>query len=375
MPEDRVEPRRSSAPAHQGGPLSARRRMSSANDLLPLGNWVRHNSLRSWPVLLFLALICIPSIALVVLGSSAGAHTFHEVAWIFAAYFAVAWLLLLGVIVQPEHVTRTMLALIIVTAIFTEIPLALVLEAALNSSNASLASSIFTIGLPEELAKALPIVIVALMYLRRAALEPRDYLFLGAVSGLAFGAAEVVRYFTIYGVNEFYLAVQSALPRIDHLINNGNSAATSVFSVLLGPVLDFTLNFVWRFLTDPITHACWSGLTGYFIGLAVTRRHKWYIVGWIGLAAAAVLHGLNDWGLVNGRVVWILVTLVSGVLFLGYAKVGSRADDGVLPHLELPPFLDTAPAHARHGAPRAGASAARMTADNPPADRAWWDQH
>jgi hypothetical protein len=145
--------------------------------------------------------------------------------------------------------------------------------------------------------------------------------------------------------------------------------------VLLGPVLDFTLNFVWRFLTDPITHACWSGLTGYFIGLAVTRRHKWYIVGWVGLAAAAVLHGLNDWGLVNGQVVWILVTLLSGVLFLGYAKVGSRADDGVLPHLELPPFLDTAPAHAPHGAPRAGASTARASADNPPGGQAWWDQH
>jgi len=28
------------------------------NDLLPLGAWVRHHSLRSWPVLLFLLLIC-----------------------------------------------------------------------------------------------------------------------------------------------------------------------------------------------------------------------------------------------------------------------------------------------------------------------------
>ena len=34
----------------------------------------------------------------------------------------------------------------------------------------------------------------------------------------------------------------------------------------------------WRFLTNPITHACWAGLTGYFIGLAATGRHKWYTV-------------------------------------------------------------------------------------------------
>ena len=36
------------------------------NDLLPLGDWVRHHSLRSWPVLLFLLLICVPPIALFV---------------------------------------------------------------------------------------------------------------------------------------------------------------------------------------------------------------------------------------------------------------------------------------------------------------------
>jgi hypothetical protein len=27
----------------------------------------------------------------------------------------------------------------------------------------------------------------------------------------------------------------------------------------------------WRFLTDPISHACWAGIAGYFIGLAVQR--------------------------------------------------------------------------------------------------------
>ena len=96
--------------------------------------------------------------------------------------------------------------------------------------------------------------------------------------------------------------------------------------MLIEPVRYFVLDFVWRFLTDPITHACWSGLTGYFIGLAASGRHKWYTVGWIGLAAAAILHGLNDWSRVNGHPLWIVVALVSGILFLGYAKVGSRSD-------------------------------------------------
>ena len=350
--------------------------MQPASDLLPLGDWVRHDSLRSWPVLLFLALICIPSIALVILGTSASARTFTEVAWIFAAYFALAWLLLLGVIVRPEHVTRPMLALIIVTALLTEIPLAVALESALHDSNASLTSSIFTIGLPEELAKALPIVIVALIYRARDKLAPRDYLFLGAVSGLAFGAGEVVRYFTINGVDQFYLTIQSALPTVGHLINAGNSTATSLFAALIGPVLDFILNFVWRFLIDPISHACWSGLTGYFIGLAVTCRYQWYAVGWIGLAAAMLLHGLNDWGQVNGHIVWILVTFVSGVLFLGYAKVGSRAEGTDLPATEPPPFLDTRAAHARHASGRPRQPAARVTSDGDERPRVpWWEQH
>jgi RsiW-degrading membrane proteinase PrsW (M82 family) len=336
-------------PAHASTPPAPRSRSKPVNDLLPLGDWIRHHSLRSWPVVLFLVLICVPSIALVILGANPSASTFDHVAWIFAAYFALAWLLLLGVIIRPEHVTRTMLAVVTVIALVTQIPLAVTLEAALHASNAGLGPSIYSVGLPEELAKAVPVVVVALIYHRRHGLEPRDYLFLGAVSGLVFGAAEVVHYFTVNGVAQFYLVVRSAIPVISQLINSGHSAPTSVFAVLIGPVRYFILDFVWRFLTDPITHACWAGLTGYFIGLAATGRHKWYTVGWIGLAAAAILHGLNDWGQVNGHPLWILVALVSGILFLGYAKVGSRAplhlfDGGPQPP-EPPAPAAASPAH------------------------------
>jgi len=349
-------------PAHASNPRTPRGRSGQADDLLPLGDWIRHHSLRSWPVVLFLVLICVPSIALVILGGNPSVCTFDSVAWIFAAYFGLAWLLILGVIIRP-HVTRTMLVVITVIALVTQVPLAVTLEVALHGSNASLGPSIFTIGLPEELAKALPIVVVALIYQRRHGLEPRDYLFLGAVSGLAFGAAEVVHYFTVNGVAEFYLTVKAAVPAITQLINSGHSAPTSVFAVLIEPVRYFILDFVWRFLTDPITHACWAGLTGYFIGLAATGRHKWYTVGWIGLAAAAILHGLNDWGRVNGHPAWILVDLVSGILFLGYAKVGSRTA------LHL---FDGGPSPSEQPGPAAGHAAPRPV----PAGtrgRPWWE--
>ena len=217
-----------------------------ANDLLPLGDWVRHHSLRSWPVLLFLLLICVPSIALLILGPNPSASTFDHVAWIFATYFAVAWLLLLGVIIRPDHVTRPMLVLVTAIALATQVPLAVTLEVDLHAETAGLGPSIYSVGLPEELAKAIPVVVVALVYrlfLQRD-LTPRDYLFLGAVSGLVFGASEVVHYFTVNGVAEFYQTVQSALPAIQQLILTGHSAPDSVFAVLIGPVRYFILDFV-----------------------------------------------------------------------------------------------------------------------------------
>jgi RsiW-degrading membrane proteinase PrsW (M82 family) len=84
-----------------------------------------------------------------------------------------------------------------------------------------------------------------------------------------------------------------------------------------------TLQYIWRFPTDPISHACWAGLTGYFIGLAVTGEYPWYRVGWIGLAMASVLHGLNDWTVINGHSAWVVIVVVSALLFLTYAKAGS----------------------------------------------------
>jgi len=330
------------------------------NDLLPLGDWVRHQSVRSWPVMLFLLLICVPSIALLVLGPSPSASTFDHVAWIYAAYFAVAWLLLLGVIIRPDHVSRPMLLLVTAIALATQVPLAVTLEADLHANTAGLGPSIYSVGLPEELAKAIPVLAVALIYrfFRQRSLTPVDYLFLGAVSGLVFGASEVVHYFTVNGVEQFYLTVKAALPAIQQLITAGHSAPDSLFAVLIEPVRYFILEFVWRFVTDPISHACWSGLTGYFIGLAASGRHRWYAVAWIGLVAAAILHGLNDWSRVNGHWLWIVITLVSGVLFLGYAKVGSRGDRAA-------PALWPPAAHPPAAHPPAAHSPAH-------AGRPWW---
>jgi hypothetical protein len=91
------------------------------------------------------------------------------------------------------------------------------------------ASAVATIRAREAASAARALVFaivlaVALIYWRRRTLAPRDYLFLGAVSGLVFGASEVVHYFTVNGVAEFYLTIQSAIPPIEQLLATGHFA-------------------------------------------------------------------------------------------------------------------------------------------------------
>ena len=268
-------------------------------------------------MLLLVGLVCVPPIALVMLNDPTTGKI-RDIAWIFAAYFAVAWLLLLGVIVRPQHVSRAMLAAVAVVGIATQAPTAIFLETKLHAGTSSLLD-VFTIGLPEELAKAIPIVVVAWIWRRYWHTQtPRDYLFLGAVSGLVFGAAEVVHYFTDV---------------LGSLSGNVNGLVLQ----------DLTIQYIWRFLTDPIDHACWAGITGYFIGLAITSQHRKYSIGLIGIGIAAVLHGLNDWNPINSHPAWVLVTLVSVLLFLGYARAGAwlpeqamAAPDGMA-HAPVPP--------------------------------------
>ena len=309
----------------------------SFSHLVPVRHWARDPALRSWPVLLLVGLVCVPPIALVMLNDPTTGKI-RDIAWIFAAYFAVAWLLLLGVIVRPQHVSRAMLAAVAVVGIVTQAPTAIFLETRLHGNTSSLLD-IFTIGLPEELAKAIPIVVVAWIWRQYWHTQtPRDYLFLGAVSGLVFGAAEVVHYFTDV---------------LGSLSGNVNGLVLQ----------DLTIQYIWRFLTDPIDHACWAGITGYFIGLAIVGPDRKYWLGLVGIGIAAVLHGLNDWNPINSHPAWVLVTLVSVLLFLGYARAGAwlpeqamAAPDGMA-HAPVPPR----PADGR--APRA------------PAMRDEWWQH
>jgi RsiW-degrading membrane proteinase PrsW (M82 family) len=248
--------------------------------LFPFRAWLRHPALRAWTTWLFVALVAVPPAALALFREGDASQSV-----VFALYFAAAWFLVLWVVVRPQNIGGGLLAQVVGLAILIEPALAYALETVLGGDLTNLFESVVTTGIPEELAKMVPVALLLLIH-RRQRIVPRDALFLGAVSGLAFGMVEAIKYTA-----------------------TGDTDAMEV---------------VWRLVTDPISHALWAGVAGYFLGLACHYRtaRPWFALAGLGLGAPALLHGLNDWSPINGNVLWVVVQVVSALLFLAYARIG-----------------------------------------------------
>jgi RsiW-degrading membrane proteinase PrsW (M82 family) len=275
--------------------------------LLPIHHWVRDRSLRNWITILFVALVVVPSIALVYVGNDT--TKISKSTWAFAIYFACAWLLVLWITIRPPLIRPLMLLEVGIIGLVFEAPLAIWLEKKLETPNQNLFSYIFTVGLPEEFVKILPVVVLGLV-LRQVwgPLTPKDYLFLGAVSGLAFGAAEAVQYINVYiPAQSGDIAVQAAQAGADPASLGQFIASTSIQSGS------------WRFVTDPMSHAVWAGITGYFVGLSFQHR-RYFWLAFVGLGVTSLLHGINDD--VAGHWFWIVEIVVSVLLFMAYVQAG-----------------------------------------------------
>ena len=317
------------------------RMQSSPNplQLIPIHHWFRDRSLRNWLTILFVFLVLTPTAALYVQG--AYPNLVVQTAWAFAVYFAGLWLVILWVTVRPPMVRPWMLAEIAGIGLVLETPAAVWMEERLNTGSDGIFSMIFTVGLPEEIVKALPVLVLAVVHRKQwAALLPKDYLFIGAVSGLAFGASEAVLYTT------------QAMPAdAGAYAQAGASPAQIAYQAIF--------EGAWRLLTDPISHAIWAGIAGYFIGLAIRYARGRVMVAVFGLSLVAVLHGINDRLAENGDWGWILEVGLSVVLFIGYVQAG-----GVVEH-----ELDPDAAGQQAGAPMAvaGSPPVPAQAGAPPA--------
>lgn len=138
----------------------------------------------------------------------------------------------------------------------------------------------FAAGLPEEAFKAVPIFIglwigkkiqdrTHFLWPLRVA-EPLDGILIGIASGLGFTLNETLGQYI----------PQQILNAQFHL----TSAATA--GELLIP----------RILGDIAGHAAYSGIFGYYIGMAAIRPSSWMKVIPLGLGIAALLHGIWDAG-------------------------------------------------------------------------------
>jgi RsiW-degrading membrane proteinase PrsW (M82 family) len=253
--------------------------------LLPLQTWASDAGWRQGRAALFLLMALAPFALLQVTSDDTNVE---RAAVGFAVYFAVLWLVAIRELVEPEPLGWLVLTKIGAFTAVAGVAVAVAVEEQLGASTDDPLTSILTVGLPEEAAKALAI----LLFLRagRGRWTPRTYLYAGAVSGLAFGAAEAVTYTVAYA---------------SFLDLDGGLAVT-----------------LWRLLCGGLFHACMAGIVAFFIGLGAWYRDiRFHLLGF-GLVVAGVLHGLYNY-LADG---WggTLLAALTVFTFVGYVRTGDR---------------------------------------------------
>ena len=267
--------------------------------LLPVQQWWAEGLWRQAPVA-FVLLAALTPFALLHLGDDP--ERFRDAAWGFSGYFALIWFLVLRALVRPEPLPWKLLARTAAFTLLVGVALAVILETVVGAGTSNPVQSTLEVGLPEEVAKALAVYLFLYRRKRRGKggatppRSPRTFLFVGAVSGLAFGASEAVSYTAQYA---------------HYMVDSDYS----------GPL---AIETIWRLVTDSLFHACMAGIAAFFIGLAAhtpTARKRLIAFG-VGLAA--VLHGLYD-TYADG---WtgVLLAAVIVATFCGYAVGGDRIE-------------------------------------------------
>jgi RsiW-degrading membrane proteinase PrsW (M82 family) len=215
--------------------------------------------------------------------------------WAYSLYIAPLWAIAFYLLIRPGHLGRKEL----LAAALTIGGVLLWMQVVTININGHLNPVRFLdalgVGYNEEFSKAIPILIIALV-LRRARgsrWDVRMWMFLGTLSGLAFGVREASQY-----------------------------TAESVLGINHNPglVIVDLLSFAERVFVDGFQHAVWAGISAFFIGMGInyTRRRVQLIVA--GISIVAVLHAFNDWALSHSSTIWPAVGIqaFSLLLFLGY---------------------------------------------------------
>jgi RsiW-degrading membrane proteinase PrsW (M82 family) len=274
--------------------------------LIPVKTWLRDAGWRQGLRLLVIAYALLPLLFLALLSSSS---SLGVPGFAYSLYVAPLWAIAFWLLLRPGRIG----ALEIYVAIGTIIWVTIWLYAVTVNINDQLVTAVrsgdflaaLAVGYNEEITKALPILLAALILLkfRATKLDVRMWMFLGTISGLTFGVLEE-RLYTELAISQ---------------VANANAVSQADAGVL---------DFAFRVFVDGFEHAVWAGVAAFFIGIAINYpRRRWQLI-LLGISMVAVLHGLNDWSVSTFNSYWpgILVQAISLLLFIGYTMSASSIE-------------------------------------------------
>src|SRR5262249_11021273 len=220
------------------------------------------------------------------------------------------WLTVLSLFMKPERMPYALFAQIwfftVIAGIFLvlfiqQLPLVSQLYAGTKSNDLAVRwfSFVCGVGVLEEGSEALPAHLF--VYRKRPAPGPLTFAYLGAVSGLAFGVAEAVSYSYLYA----HGLEKGALGFGDYIV----------------------VQFL-RLISLPLLHAMFSGIVGYFMGLAALYKSAPRALILIGLGLAALLHGTYD--TFSGSWLGVAVAAVTLLIFVSYVRTSDRIQGELL---------------------------------------------
>lgn len=223
----------------------------------------------------------------------------EQAAWVLGLYYASIWGVVLYHLIKPPRFAWSDVGRCVLFTAFVGVPLLLIVQqvppfsllyAAINLGWLwRLVGFVLGVGVLEEVCKALP---VYLFLLRSGKLsDPLTSAFYGTMSGLGFAIAEGATYSLGYAFG----------------LVRGDLGFGSY--VLVNTI---------RFVTVPLFHAILAGIVGYFIGLAAINPARRGAILVIGVAIAAVLHGLYN--TFAGGLLGFLVIAFSILLFVSYLR-------------------------------------------------------
>jgi RsiW-degrading membrane proteinase PrsW (M82 family) len=277
--------------------------------LVPVKTWLRDAGWRQGLRLLVIAYALLPLVflALFSTSSSLGVPGFA-----YSLYVAPLWAIAFWLLLRPGRIAAQEIYIGIATIIWVTVWLYIVTininDRLVNSVRSGNFIAALAVGYNEEITKALPILLAALILLkfRATKLDVRMWMFLGTISGLTFGVLEE-RLYTELAIAQ--VATAKAVSQADAGV----------------------LDFAFRVFVDGFEHAVWAGVSAFFIGIAINYpRRRWQLI-LLGISMVAVLHGLNDWSVSTFNSYWpgILIQAVSLLLFLAYTMSASSIESQV----------------------------------------------